>query len=135
MPISIKRLFRSKKSNVNYLVLPSFNEKFPGATGILWQKMDSTKWQVNFTLQQKICTALFNSEGKWLETVTLMPFDKIPKQLQLTLKEKHQFDGLQKIYHVQNSDRSLYEVKLNNGLYKFKLWFNLSGKIIGKVLL
>lgn len=135
MILSLKRLFRSNKHYINLLVLNSFSSKFPKATDILWQQIDVFKWRVNFTLKKKTCTALFNSEGKWLETITLMPFDKTPKQLQLTLKEKHYFDGLQKIYHVQSPDRSLYEVELNNGLYKFKFRFNLSGKIIGKVLM
>ena len=72
---------------------------------------------------------MFNSDGKWLETVTLMPFDKIPKQLQRTLEEKHHCDGLQKIYYLQSSDRSFYEVTLNNNLYKFKLLFIFQVKL------
>jgi hypothetical protein len=135
MKLSLKRLFRTNKPYKNLLVLNSFSSKFPKATEILWQQIDSSKCQVNFTMKKKRCTALFNSKGIWLETVTLMPINKIPKQLQLTLEEKNHSDGLQKLYHIQNSDRNFYEVSLNNGLYKFKLLFNLSGKIIGKVLL
>lgn len=134
MIVALKRLFRSNKPYNNVTVLNSFSSKFPKATEIFWQQIDSTKCHVKFILRKKKCTALFTSKGIWLETVTLMPFDKIPKLLQLTLEEKHSSDGLQKIYHIQNSDRSLYEVSLHNGSYNFKLLFNLSGKIIGKVL-
>jgi hypothetical protein len=90
---------------------------------------------VNFIWEKKKCTALFNSEGKWLETVTLMPFDKIPQQLKLTLEEKNNRDGLQRIYHVQTPDRSLFELNLNNGIYTFKLLYDLSGKIIDKLII
>jgi len=135
MSISLKRLFRYKRTIVNPLVLCSFNSKFPNATHILWQQVDVFKWHVNFTLKKKKCTALFDSKGKWLETVTLVSLDKIPERLQLTLDEKNNKEGLRQIYHVQTPDRSLYELNLNNGLYTLRLLYDLSGKIVGKVLL
>lgn len=135
MILSLKRLFKSNKPHINLIVLNSFRLKFPLAKDIVWQQIDFSKWHVNFTLKTKKCSALFNSQGKWLETVTLIPFNETPKKLQLTLEEKDYFDGLQIINHVQNSNRSFYEVELNNGLYKYKLLSNFSGKIIGKVLL
>jgi hypothetical protein len=119
----------------NSMVLRSFNSKFPKATHILWQQVDVFKWHVNFNLNKKKCTALFNSEGKWLETVTLMPMDKIPDHLQLTIEEKYNSDGLQKIYHIQTPDRNIYEMNLNNGLYTLKILYDLSGKIVGKIVL
>ncbi len=135
MSLSVKRLFRNKRPIVNSMVLHSFNSKFPKATHILWQQVNVFNWHVNFNLKKKKCTALFNNEGKWLETVTLIPLNKIPEQLQLTMEEKYNSDGLQQIYHVQTPDRSIYEMNLNNGLYTLKLLYDLSGKIIGKMLL
>lgn len=135
MSISLKRLFRYKRTIVNPMVLRSFNSKFPNATHILWQQVDVFKWHVNFTLKKKKCTALFDSQGKWLETVTLVSLDKIPERLQLTLDEKNNKEGLRQIYHVQTPDRSLYELNLNNGLYTLRLLYDLSGKIVGKMLL
>ena len=135
MILSLNRLFRKNEPYNNLVVLNSFSLKFPKATSILWQQIDTSKSQVSFILKKNKCTALYDSRGLWLETVTLMPFNKIPKQLQLVLTEEHNSDELKNIYYIQNTDRSLYEVSLNNGLYKFKLLFNLSGKIIGKVLL
>lgn len=78
---------------------------------------------------------MFNSEGKWLETVTLVSLDKIPERLQLTLDERTNEDELRQIYHVQTPDRSLYELNLNNGLYTLRLLYDLSGKIVDKMLL
>ena len=135
MSISLKRLFRYKRTFVNPLVLRSFDSKFPKASHTLWQQVDVFKWHVNFTYKKNKCTALFNSEGKWLETVTLVSLDKIPERLQLTLDERTNKDGLQKIYHVQTPDRSLYELNLNNGLYTLRLLYDLSGNIVDKMLL
>ena len=135
MSISLKRLFRYKRTFVNPLVLRSFDSNFPKASHTLWQQVDVFKWHVNFTYKKNKCTALFNSEGKWLETVTLVSLDKIPERLQLTLDERTNKDGLQKIYHVQTPDRSLYELNLNNGLYTLRLLYDLSGNIVDKMLL
>lgn len=135
MSLLIKQLFRRGRPITNSLVLRSFNSKFPTATHILWQQVDVFKWHVNFNLGKKKCTALFNSEGKWMETVTLMSFDKIPEQLQLTMEEKHNSEGLQQIYHIQTPDRSIYELNLNNGLYSLKILYDLSGRIVGKIVL
>jgi hypothetical protein len=117
------------------MVLSSFHLKYPQATHTIWRRIDLYKWQVNFSIKKEKCTALFNSEGKWLETVTFMPLDKIPEQLKLTIEEKHNSNGLRKIYHVQTPDRSLYEMNLHDGIYTHKLLYDLSGKILGKMQL
>ncbi|WP_297692581.1 PepSY-like domain-containing protein [uncultured Eudoraea sp.] len=134
MKLFVKSIFRYKRTKVNPLVLGSFNLKFPAATRISWQQVDVFKWQVNFNLKKKKCTALFNNEGKWLETVRTIPLDKIPKRIQLTFDEKNNRDELRQIYHVQTPDSSLYELNLNNGLYSLKLLYDLSGKIVGKLI-
>jgi hypothetical protein len=135
MSLSVMRLFRSRKPVANAMVLRSFNSKFPKATHIVWQQMDVFKWHVNFILRKKRCTALFTSEGNWLETVTLLSSDKIPRQLQRTLEETNNSDPLQQIYYVQTPDRTIYEMNLRNGLNTLQLLFDTSGKIIGKMLL
>jgi hypothetical protein len=127
-------MFSNKRCTVSALVLRSFNSKFPRASHILWQHIDVFKWQVNFTLKNQKYSALFNSEGKWLETITVLPPDKIPERLQLTFEEKINRDGLQQIYHVETPERSLYELNLHNGIYSLKLLYDDSGKIVGKIV-
>ena len=135
MSLLVRRLFRRKRPIANTMVLRSFKSKFPKATHVFWQPVDGFKWQVNFFLRKKRCTALFNSEGQWLETISLISSDNIPEQLQLTLEEKCNKDGLRQIYHVQTPDRSIYEMNLKNGLNTLKLLYDLSGNLIGKMLL
>lgn len=134
MSLILKRLFGQKKTNVSPLVLRSFKSKFPAASHILWQQIDAIKWHANFNLKKEKCTALFNSEGQWLETVTLIPLHKIPEQIKLTLDEKNNKDELRQIYHVQTPDRNIYELNLNNGRYTLKLLYDISGKILGKIV-
>lgn len=134
MAFSLKSIFRNNRFRVSPIVLRSFNSKFPRASHILWHKVDVFKWQVNFNFKKQKYSALFNSEGNWLETVTVLPPDKIPEGLQLTFEEKNNRDALQQIYHVETPDRSLYEMNLHNGLNTLKLLYDDSGKIVGKII-
>ena len=134
MLFSIPSLLRRKRFNGSPLVKKSFILKFPNAKRVLWYQIDIFKWRVNFTLKEKKHSALFDSEGNWMETITLIPLNKIPKALQLTFEEIYSKDDLQKIYYVQTPDRSIYEMNLNNGLYSFKLLFDVSGNIIGTLI-
>ncbi|PQJ81174.1 PepSY-like domain-containing protein [Polaribacter glomeratus] len=135
MTLSIGRFFRSEKSNINSLVLSSFNSKFPRASNILWQQIDVFKWNVSFTLKKKKHIALFNSRGKWLETVEFIPFNKIPKQLQLTIEKEYTINKLQQICYVQNPSKRIYEVNLNKDVFNIKVLFDNSGKTLGRILL
>ena len=135
MPFLLSRLLRRKKYNASPLAMKAFDLKFPNAKHILWFQVDVFKWQVNFTLNKEKKSAMYNSDGNWLETITLMHLNKIPVVLQLTFEEKYNKDNLHKIYYIQTPDRNLYEMNLNNGLYTFKLLFDVSGKIVARFIL
>ena len=135
MTVLFKRMFRNKKPLADPRVLQSFRLKFPLATQVIWQQVDVFKWLVNFNIEKKKCTALFNREGIWLETVTLIPLNKIPKSLEFTLEEKNNREDLRQIFFIQRPEQSLYELNLDNGVFTLRLLFDLSGNIIGKMLL
>ena len=135
MALSLLRIFRSKKSQVSPFVFVAFRIKFPKATNLVWHQVGVLKWQVDFTLKMKRCTALFNSDGQWLETVTIMPMHLLPEQLQQSLKEKHAVKGHKEIHHVQTPDRSHYEMSFTEGSSTYKLLFDVSFNIVGKLVL
>lgn len=131
MPFSIPSLLRKKKVNASPLVSKSFERIFPEAKHVLWNQIDLYKWHVNFTLKEEKHSALFNNQGEWMETINSIPLDKLPKGLQLTFEEKYNRDNLQKVYYIQTPDRNLYEMNLDNGLYSFKILYDMSGRIVG----
>ncbi len=133
MSLSFSKLFRRKRSNVSSLVRGRFNSKFPNAQHVLWHQIDALIWQVNFTFKRKKYLALFNSEGKWLETVSPVPLDKIPETVQLTFQEKYSKEGLLQICHVQTPDSNLYEMEWHNGISALKLLYDNSGKTVGRI--
>lgn len=134
MPFSLPNLLRRKRRDTNPVVIKSFNRKFPKAKNILWQQIDVFKWHVNFTLKDDKYSALFNSEGDWMETITLIPINKVPEALQLTFEEKYNRDDLQKVFYVQTPAQNIYEMNLDNGLYSFKVLYDITGKIVGTLI-
>lgn len=135
MALSLLRIFRNKKAQVSPFVFVAFCSKFPGATNLVWHQVGILKWQVAFTLNKKNSTALFCRDGQWLETVTGMPLHQLPEQLQQSLEKKYTKKEYEKIYHVQTPDRSHYEMSLSEGSSTLKLLFDLTGNIVGKLIM
>ncbi|MGY8915246.1 MAG: PepSY-like domain-containing protein [Flavobacteriales bacterium] len=135
MALSLLRIFRNKKSQVSPFVFVAFSSKFPRATNLEWHQVGVLKWQVSFTRKKKRCTALFSGDGQWLETVTAMPMHQLPEQLQQSLEEKYTEKKHKQIYHVQTPERSHYEMSLTEGANTLKLLFDLTGNIVGKLVM
>jgi hypothetical protein len=134
MLISLKKLFNRKKSIVNPMPLRCFNSKFPNAKHVFWKQVDVLKWQVHFSMEKIKYSALFNSHGKWMETVSAVTLDKTPKPIKHKFQEKFKKEGNLQIHHVQSPNKSLYEMKWYNGIYVVKLLYDITGKIVGRVI-
>ena len=64
-----------------------------------------------------------------------MPLHLLPEQLQQSLEEKYAEKKHKQIYHVQTPDRSHYEMSLTEGSSTLKLLFDLTGNIVGKLVM
>ncbi len=134
MSISLKTLFTRKKANVNPLALRSFNSKFPNAKHVLWKRVDASKWQVYCSVKKNKYLALYNCQGEWLETVSVVTLDKTPEPIKHKFQETFNEEGILQISHVLSPNKNLYEMKWHNGLYVTKLLFDITGKIVGRVI-
>jgi hypothetical protein len=112
----------------------AFKCKYPKAAFTKWRQIDVFRWQVTFHFKKEEHSALFSSEGKWLETITPVSLDITPKQVQQNFTGNYNNDGLQQIYHVETPEQSLYEISWNSGIYVLKLLYNSSGKIMSKMI-
>ncbi len=131
---SFLKVARTKRNMPNIAVTIAFKSKYPKAAFVRWNQIDVFKWQVNFSLKGNDFSALFNSDGSWLETVTLLSFDHTPKQVQQSFKVKYGSEGLQQIQHVKTPNRDIFEIQWSNGVFVWKLLYDISGKIVGKLI-
>lgn len=131
---SFLKVAKTKINMPNIGVAIAFKAKYPKAAFVRWNQIDVFKWQVNFSLEDNDFSALFHSEGIWLETVTLLPFSRTPKQVQESFEVKYGIDGLQQIQHVKTPKGDIYEIQWSDGVIVLKVLYDISGKIVGKLI-
>ena len=127
------KVTRNKRNVPNSSLGVAFKARYPRATFVRWNQVDVFKWQVNFSLKGKDFSALFNSEGNWLETVALVSLGRIPKTVQESFMQKYNPEGLQQIRHIKTSINDIFEIQWSNGIFVWKLLYDTSGKIVGKL--
>lgn len=135
MPFSIKNLFGRKKSSARPVVLRSFHCRYPNAKHVVWQQVDVFQWQVNFVFKGRQYSALFNSQGRWLETVSIVTLETTPEAIKQKFEASYSRDGILQMHHIQSPHKNLYEMKWHNGIYVIKLLFDVTGKMVGRAVL
>lgn len=129
------RVVKNKRELPGAAVCIAFKSKYPKAAFVRWKQIDVFKWQVNFNSKGKKFTSLYDSEGNWLETITLVPLEFIPKKVQQNFKGKFNREGLHQIYQIQTPHHVIFEMQWGNGIYTLKLIYDVAGKILGKLIL
>lgn len=67
-------------------VKTAFDQKFPNATDVEWDKEDDGNWEVEFELGDEESTAVFSADGKWLETETEIAVEDLPEAVRNAVK-------------------------------------------------
>lgn len=124
-----------KDQNVpNLQIYLSFKSKFRTATFVQWNQIDVFKWQVKFIHRKKEHSALFDSQGNWLETISLLPFQITPVGVRESFARNYNIKGLQCVHHIKRPDNSIFEIQWSDGVFVKKLLFDRLGKIKGKLI-
>lgn len=139
---TIKNIFTSTSSRLvenetkltSPTIVTAFNFKYPGASAVRWQQIDMSKWHVNFNLLNKWYSALFDIQGNCLETITLASIETIPEIIQKNFEMSFLKSGIIHIRHVETANKTIYEIKWTNGVCNWKLLYDDSGEIVGKLI-
>ena len=111
-----------------------FKSRYPKAMFVRWHRIDVLKWEVKFRFRAKNFSALFDNEGNWLETITGVSLTLTPKHVQESFKRKYDPEGLQLINHIKTSNIDIFEIQWSNGVFVWKLLYDISGRIVGKLI-
>lgn len=93
------------------VVLKAFAEKYPSATSTEWDMYDNL-FTVNFIDEDgELRDATFDSNGEWVETVTVVGRDELPEQIVLYVEEEYGTDvEYYETLFVEKSDGNYYSV-------------------------
>ena len=94
-------------SNVPESVMKTFKVMFPNAESISWE--DNEEMFTAYFLEGEIeREALFDSEGKWLETSTVIEEESIPEKITAYVDSKYEVDSYESIIKEESPDKILY---------------------------
>ena len=128
------RSIRNKPKLSSPAVYNAFKLKYPNASTVQWQQIDVFRWEVNFILRNKWYSALFDSNGNWLETMTLISLEAIPKNVRKIFKKSFAISGIKNIRQIEMANGTIYEIKWSNDVFIWKLLYDISGKMVGKLI-
>ena len=117
----------------NHAVLNAFNLKYPNASAVQWKQIEASLWMAKFILLNKRYSASYDTLGNWLDTISLVSMESIPKNVQENFEKSFIKSGIKNIRQIETTGRTIYEIKWTNGIFMLKLLYDISGKMVGKL--
>lgn len=121
-----------KNKDVPEKVKTSFNQKFPNAQKVKWDKENETEWEAEFKMNGEEYSANFNSDGTWMETEYEIEESAIPKAVQETLSTVYKGYDIEDVEVSETADGKVYEFGLEKDETDLEVAIAPSGKVVKK---
>lgn len=109
-------------------VQKAFNQQFPNASQVKWDKESKTEYEASFTMQGNKYSANFTAEGKWLETESEIQFDALPQAVQAAVQKKYKLTQIKLVAKIETAKGEVrYEVEIKHGLKTTELLYSTDG--------
>lgn len=103
----------------------AFEQKFPTADDVEWQKEKDGNWEVEFEIGADESTAVFSPDGKWLETEAEIAIDDLPTPVRSAVQGKK----IKEVARILRADGStVYEVEVG----KKDLMYDAEGQLLSE---
>lgn len=117
-----------KETAVPDLVLNSFTNNFPDASGVTWTKSDNL-YQANFNQARTVIKAILDSLGNIKETDQQINNKEIPPRVQQYVQQYFPKQKIKDSYKIIEPDGTIkYEIELNANF----LYFTETGEFLVK---
>ena len=111
-------------------VKTAFNNKFPNASAVKWEKENKSELEANFKMNNTDVSSNFKLDGTWVETETTIPVSELPAAVSNTVNTKYPGAVYGRTEKIEKpGGKIMYEVNLKvNGRSK-ELEMNADGTI------
>ncbi len=117
-----------KAIQVPEAVEKAFQQKFPTAKKVKWEKEGSNFYEASFLLNGKELSALYSLEGQLKETETEISISEIPKVVVDALNKKYPNVKIDEAAKIERADNSIvYETEVKINKKKTDLLFDQNG--------
>jgi hypothetical protein len=110
-------------------VKQAFEQKFPGAVSVRWDKENSHEYEASFTWKDAKYSANFSDHGKWLETESAIPFPQLPKEVSDAFRAAHKAAKVKGSSRIETSEGlTRYEIEIKRGMKTIEVFYDAQGK-------
>ena len=110
----------------------AFQQKFPTAQKVKWEKENDAEWEAEFKLDGKEYSANFSSDGTWKETEHEIAKTDIPEGVQNTLNTAFAGYKIEESEISETAEGTVYEFELEKGKTEMEVAIDASGKVLKK---
>jgi len=112
------------------VVKTTFTTMFPGATGVEWGKENAREYEAEFKFNNNAVSANFGTDGKWIETETVIPLTDLPAVVKEGVERKYPGAIITMAEKLEMPvDKLLYEVGFTINGKKKSLELNSDGTL------
>jgi Ni/Co efflux regulator RcnB len=109
-------------------VLDAFNQKFPTATNVKWDKENAHEYEADFKINGKKQSANYSDKGEWLETESLTTFAELPSKVQAAFNVAHKAAKIKAVAKIETSKgETKYEVEYKQGKKMVEVFYDENG--------
>lgn len=121
-----------QKKDVPAKIKTAFEQKFPTAQKVKWDKENETEWEAEFKMNGLEYSANFSSDGKWMETEYEIEKSEIPQVVKQTLDNEFAGYDIEEAEISETTDGKVYEFALEKGETELEVAISPDGKVVKK---
>jgi len=112
-------------------VTTAFNQKFPNATNVKWDKENAHEYEASFEWKGETLSANFSDTGEWLETESPISFNQLPEKVKTAFNDALKGATVKAVAKIETSKGTTkFEVEFKQGLKTIELFYTTDGKEI-----
>lgn len=112
-------------------VTTAFNQKFPNATKVKWDKENAHEYEASFEWKGETLSANFSDTGEWLETESPISFNQLPEKVKTAFNDAYKGATVKAVAKIETSKGTTkFEVEFKQGLKTIELFYTTDGKEI-----
>ena len=109
-------------------VTTAFNQKFPNATKVKWDKENAHEYEASFEWKGEKLSANFSDNGEWLETESPISFNLLPEKVQSAFNSAHKGALVKAVAKIETSKGiTKFEVEFKQGVKTIELFYTIDG--------
>ena len=118
-------------TEVPEVVKKAFQQKFPTAKKVKWEKEKNNDFEASFILNDKEVSAVYSIDGQLKETETVIAVSELPKSVIDALAKKDANAKIEEAEKIERSDNTIiYETEVKINKKKTELLFDSNGNEI-----